>query len=109
VNPQPEITAAADTRGQAPTEDPKVPRTHDIVELLVQSSQITREQLAYAHRVRSKLDAPRPVLEVLKELKFVSEDQIKEAVRQNKSPVCLGNRVRANRASASARSCSSAG
>ena len=87
---QPDITAAADTRGQAPTAD-QAAHAQDIVDLLVQSSQLTREQLAYAHRVRSKLDAPRPVLDVLKELKLVSEDQIKEAVRQNKAPMCLGN------------------
>jgi len=85
VDPQPEITAAADTRGRAPTAD-QAAHAQDIVDLLVQASQLTREQLAYAHRVRSKLDAPRPVLEVLKELKLVSEDQIKEAVRQNKAP-----------------------
>ncbi|HEX5680254.1 MAG TPA: ATPase, T2SS/T4P/T4SS family [Desulfobacterales bacterium] len=90
MDPQPEITAAADTRGQAPTAD-QAAHAQDIVDLLVQASQLTREQLAYAHRVRSKLDAPRPVLEVLKELKLVSEDQIKEAVRQNKAPMCLGN------------------
>ena len=90
MDPQPEITAATAARGQAPIED-HAAHSHAIVELLVQSGQLTREQIAYAHRVRSKLDAPRPVLEVLKELKFVSEDQIKEAVRQNKSPMCIGN------------------
>ncbi len=63
----------------------------DIVELLVQAGHMTREQLAYAERVRAKLETPRPLLDVLKELKLITEDQVKEVVRCNQSPMSLGN------------------
>ena len=63
----------------------------DIVELLIAAGKLTREQVAYAQRIQSKLDAPRPILELLKELKFISEDHVKEVVRKIQAPVSLGN------------------
>jgi len=63
----------------------------DIPELLIKAGKLTREQLAYTKRIQSKLEAPRPVLELLKELKFVSEDQVKEVIKTIETPVPLGN------------------
>jgi len=63
----------------------------DIVELLIADGKLNRERLAYAQRIQSKLDAPRPILELLKELRFVSEEQIKEVVGKNQKPVTIGN------------------
>ncbi len=63
----------------------------DIIELLIAGGQLTREQVAYAQRIQSKLDAPRPILELLKELKFIAEDQVKEVVRKIQGPVSIGN------------------
>ena len=65
--------------------------TNSIVEVLLDAGHVSRDQLAYAHRVQAKLDGPRPILEVLKDLKFISDEQIKAAVRQNPSPMCLGD------------------
>jgi type IV pilus assembly protein PilB len=65
--------------------------TSSIVEVLLDAGHVSRDQLAYAHRVQAKLDGPRPILEVLKDLKFISDEQIKAAVRQNPSPMCLGD------------------
>ena len=63
----------------------------DIVELLIAAGKLSRERLAYARRIQSKLDAPRPILELLKELKFVTEEQVKEVVRKIQEPVTIGN------------------
>ncbi|MCU0584446.1 MAG: Flp pilus assembly complex ATPase component TadA [Desulfobacterales bacterium] len=58
---------------------------------LVATGRVSREQLAYAQRVQAKLETPRPTLEVLKDLKFVTDEQIKAAVRENAAPACLGS------------------
>ncbi|MFO7709394.1 MAG: ATPase, T2SS/T4P/T4SS family [Desulfobacterales bacterium] len=64
---------------------------HTIVEVLMGAGHLSRDQLAYAQRVQAKLEAPRPILEVLKDLKLISDDQIKAAVRKNPSPMGLGD------------------
>jgi len=74
-----------------PAVAPRQSRSMDMVELLIAAGKLTRDRLAYARRVQSKLDAPRPLLEILKELKFISEDQVKDVVRRNQDPVSLGN------------------
>ena len=47
-----------------------------IVELLLREKILTEEQVEYASRVLSKIETPRPILEILKELNFVDDDQI---------------------------------
>ena len=66
-------------------------RLVDIIELLISAGKLTREQLTYAQRIQSKLDTPRPILELLKELKAISEDQVKEVVRGLQTQMSLGN------------------
>jgi type IV pilus assembly protein PilB len=89
VSPQPETGAAPDQSPPAAAGRPE--HFVDIVDLLVQAKHMTREQMAFAERIRSKLEAPRPLLEVLKELKIITEEQVKDVVRLNKSPMSLGN------------------
>ncbi|RPJ76628.1 MAG: type II/IV secretion system protein, partial [Desulfobacteraceae bacterium] len=85
---KPQTDAHPCTGPQFPGEVPPAPQ--NIVESLIATGRVSREQLVYAQRVQSKLETPRPILDVLKDLKFISDDQIKAAVRQHAAPVCLG-------------------
>jgi len=62
-----------------------------IVELLLREKILTDKQVDYATRVLSKIETPRPMLEVLKELNYVDDNQIKETVRDCRVPMCIGN------------------
>ncbi len=62
----------------------------DIVERLVASGRVSAEQVAYARRVQAKLGSPRPLIEILKELRFVGEGQIRELIRTAGEPPDLG-------------------
>ena len=62
-----------------------------IVELLLREKIINDKQVDYAARVLSKIDTPRPMLEVLKELNFIDDDRIKDTVRESRVPMCIGN------------------
>lgn len=61
-----------------------------IVDLLLQEKLLAPKQVEYATRVRSKLETPRPLLEVLKDLKLIAEDQIKKVVKDSRRPMCIG-------------------
>ncbi|MEJ5360057.1 MAG: type II/IV secretion system protein [Desulfobacterales bacterium] len=53
----------------------------DIVERLVASGRLSREQVAYARRVQAKLETPRALIDILKELRFVDGEEIRELIR----------------------------
>lgn len=63
----------------------------DIAGLLVQDGVITAEQLAYAKRVRTKLPAPRPVLQVLQDLRYVTREQLQNSLRAHRHGIRLGS------------------
>ncbi len=63
----------------------------DLVAMLVQGGQLTAEQVAYARRIQSKLASAKPLLDILKELKLVTEDQVKAAVRASDTPMGIGH------------------
>ena len=62
-----------------------------IVDFLLQEKLLAPKQVEYATRVRTKLETPRPLLEVLKELKLIADDQIKKAVKDSRISMCIGN------------------
>jgi type IV pilus assembly protein PilB len=62
-----------------------------IVELLVREKILTAKQVEYASRVLAKIETSRSMLDVLKELNFVDDEQIKETVRKSRVPMCIGN------------------
>src|SRR5512147_2163876 len=84
VNPQPkasDVTPKPKPTTTVPAAaTPPVPSV-DLVEMLVQGGQVTRDQVAYAQRIQSKLVTPKPLLDVLKELKLITEEQVKQVVR----------------------------
>ena len=62
-----------------------------IVDFLLQEKLLAPKQVEYATRVRTKLETPRSLLEVLKELKLIADDQIKKAVKDSRISMCIGN------------------
>ena len=78
IRAQPERAASTQPDGQIP-------------QLLVNSGYITPEQLRYAERVQSKLSAPKVLLRVLQELRYVTSDQVSDALRAAPAPLALGD------------------
>lgn len=66
-------------------------RCGEIVYCLLKEKFITREQLDHVLRIRSKLASPKTVLAVLKSLGYVSDSQIKSALRKNKLSLKVGD------------------
>ncbi len=62
-----------------------------IVDLLLQEKLLAPQQVEYASRVQTKLETPRSLLEVLKELNLIADDQIKKAVTDSRIPMCIGS------------------
>jgi type IV pilus assembly protein PilB len=64
---------------------------NQIVDLLVREKILTAKQVEYASRVLGKIETSRSMLDVLKELNFVDNDQIKDTVRRSRVSMCIGN------------------
>ncbi|MCP4695064.1 MAG: Flp pilus assembly complex ATPase component [Desulfobacterales bacterium] len=62
-----------------------------IISALIKDGRLTPDQVAYAARVRSKLERVRPLLDVVKELKYVSDDQIRESLRKHGVSMPIGS------------------
>ena len=62
----------------------------EIADLLVRDGSISQENVEYALRVREKLQTPRPLIAILKELGLVADDQIRKVLRANRLNVRLG-------------------
>ena len=54
--------------GQIGLKDSGANESTDLVNHLLKSGYLTDKQIEYAHRVQSKLEASRPLLQVIKEL-----------------------------------------
>ncbi|MCP3951659.1 MAG: Flp pilus assembly complex ATPase component [Desulfobacterales bacterium] len=71
---------------------PPVTRQHgEIAALLIEKGLLETEQLAYAARIQSKLSSPKPILDVIKELKLVTDEQIRSIIRSNLSAIKIGD------------------
>ena len=70
----------------------KVNEFIDVINLLVQNNCISTEQVQYAKRLQSKLESERPLLDILRELKYVSDEDLKMLLRNNRSSMALGRR-----------------
>ncbi|NWF56317.1 MAG: type II/IV secretion system protein [Syntrophaceae bacterium] len=62
-----------------------------IAALLVRDGFLTPKQVEYATRIRARLESPRTFLEVLKELKYVTDDQINQVIRTSYESINLEN------------------
>jgi type IV pilus assembly protein PilB len=57
---------------------------------LVKNGYLTEKQIEYALRVQTKLEASQSLLQVIKELKFITDDQIREALRKHPVSIKIG-------------------
>lgn len=62
-----------------------------LIQLLLQENKVTREQVEHAARIQAKLSTSRPLLKILKDLKFVTDQDVKESLRKTSSPIRIGD------------------
>ncbi|MFC1821232.1 ATPase, T2SS/T4P/T4SS family [Thermodesulfobacteriota bacterium] len=63
----------------------------DVTSLLVKEGLITSSQVDYARKVQAKLDTPRALIPILKNLGYLGEEQIKETLFKNRTRIRLGS------------------
>ena len=64
---------------------------NDLVNHLRKGGYLTDKQIEYARRVQSKLEAPRPLFQVIKELKFITDEQTQKALREKPVSAPIGS------------------
>ena len=62
-----------------------------IIKLLLEVKKVTAKQVEHAIRIQQKLSAFQPLLKILKELKFVTDQDVKETLRQTSSSIRIGD------------------
>ena len=62
-----------------------------IVALLMEVGLLTTTQVQYASRVQSKLRTEKPLLEIIKELNYLTDGQLRKALRENPLSIHLGD------------------
>ena len=70
---------------------PSIRNTSQFITILQDEKKLTVKQIEYAIRIQSKLDNEKTLLEVLKELKYISDDEIKEVIRNHQIEMKLGD------------------
>jgi type IV pilus assembly protein PilB len=62
-----------------------------ILPILLQEGHLTQKQVDYALRVRSKLASPKPLLDVVKELNYITDEKVRETVRSHLVTIKIGD------------------
>lgn len=62
-----------------------------IIRLLIRSGLMSEDQAGYAQRVQSKLHMSRPLCDIVRELGYVTEEQIRQTVRLHQGELRLGD------------------
>lgn len=62
-----------------------------IIKLLLEVNKVTTKQVEHAIRIQQKLSAFQPLLKILKELKSVTDQDVKETLRQTSSSIRIGD------------------
>lgn len=66
-------------------------QTDELVKVLLRQKILTQEQVEYAIRVNSKLKSNKSLLTIIKELGYVTDTQIHDAIRNNTVPFRIGD------------------
>ena len=61
-----------------------------VIFYLLKENHLTKENINYAKRIQKKLQPPKPLLEVLKELEYVDDHKITLAIQANRDNLKLG-------------------
>jgi type IV pilus assembly protein PilB len=62
-----------------------------IIRLLLEANKVTQAQVDYAARVQAKMTTFQPLLKILKDLKSVTDQDVKDTLRTTTSPVRIGD------------------
>lgn len=62
-----------------------------IIHLLLEQGRVTRAQVDHAARIQGKLTSFQSLLKILKDLKFVTDQDVKEALQGSSSPIRIGD------------------
>ncbi|MCP3900946.1 MAG: Flp pilus assembly complex ATPase component, partial [Desulfobacteraceae bacterium] len=65
--------------------------TQQMVSYLIEDNLITKKQLQHAEKIQSKISSSKRLLDILKELNYVTEKQIKKAVTNHKHSFKIGD------------------
>lgn len=63
----------------------------ELIDILIKEGLLTEKQAVHASRLRSKLTRPKPLLEIVKELEYVTDEQVTAAIRKNKLSMRIGS------------------
>ncbi len=63
----------------------------EIVSALVKEGILTKEKVDYALRVQQKISSPKTLLQIMEELGYIDEEQIKQTLRKNKFSMRIGD------------------
>ena len=63
----------------------------EIVGILLREGFLTNQQIEYAARVRSKIHTSQTMLAVIKELRYITDEQIRGTIRENLAAVRIGD------------------
>jgi type IV pilus assembly protein PilB len=62
-----------------------------IIRQLLEARRVSSDQVQHAERVRSKLTTYQPLLKILKDLKFITDGDVKEILRSTTSSIRIGD------------------
>ncbi len=62
-----------------------------IIRLLLQVNKLTKQQVEHALRIQAKLTSFQPLLKILKDLKHITDQDVKEALGGTSSPIRIGD------------------
>ena len=63
----------------------------ELIDILIKEGLLTEKQANHASRLRGKLTRPKPLLEIVKELDYVTDEQVTAAIRKNKLSMRIGS------------------
>ena len=63
----------------------------ELIDILINEGLLTEKQAIHASRLREKLVRPKPLLEIVKELGYVTDAQVTAAIRKNKLSMRIGS------------------
>lgn len=63
----------------------------ELIDILIKEGLLSEKQAVHASRLRTKLVRPKPLLEIVKELGYVTNEQVTAAIRKNKLSMRIGS------------------
>ncbi len=71
-------------------DDNSMEKLGKVIFYLLKENHITKENINYARRIQKRLQPPKPLLDVLKELEYVNDENITDAIKANRDNLKVG-------------------